>query len=119
MEASPDGCFTGCIKAFVPLTREQLTVIPSANPCQNSYQRGKVTVLKEKRIFGALTNDQVGYISNVSVNFADEGEVINKDTYVYRTMDPADGLVKVDVEEELYKINAVNEFTLSPLDLTD
>jgi hypothetical protein len=75
--------------------------------------------LREKRIFGALTSDQVGYVSNVSINFTEEEDVICKDTYVFRTMDPKDGLVKVDVQDELYKINVVNEYSLSELDLTD
>lgn len=76
-------------------------------------------LLREKRIFGALTSDQVGYIPNISVNFNEEEDIICQDTYVIRTMDPEDSAVKIDVNAELYKINVVNEYVLDELDLTD
>jgi len=34
-------------------------------------------------------------------------------------MDPKDGLVKIDIEAEKYKINIVNEYELTELDTTD
>lgn len=112
-----NGMFTGCLKAFVPFTREMLTVEQSGNNAQ--YKRGKQELLNEKLIFGALTTHQVGYVSNVSVNFTKEEDVISKDTYLFKTMDPKDGLVRVDIESELYKMNKVNEYQLDDLDLTD
>lgn len=115
--AEPGGLFHACIKAFVPLTRERLICETAATG--NNFKRGQQMLLREKRIFGALTSDQVGYVPNISVNFNEEEDIICQDTYVIRTMDPADSNVKVDVDAELYKINVVNEYVLNELDLTD
>jgi hypothetical protein len=85
--ATSTGSFSGFIKAFVPLTREKLICISGSNGNMN-YQRGTQVPLREKLIFGALTNSQLGYISNVCVNYTEEEEVISQDTYVFRNMDP-------------------------------
>lgn len=87
--------FTACIKAFVPLIRERLTI--ESLPGGQRFKRGEQTPLREKRIFGALTLDQVGYVSNISINFNEEEDIICQDTYVIKTMDPNDQTVKIDV----------------------
>ena len=75
-----------------------------------------------------MTPYQLGFIPNMSVCFtcedaADEEESkepdnkltqqrINKDTYVFKSL-KADGSLSFDVDEELYKINVVNDYTRS------
>jgi hypothetical protein len=65
------GRVVACIKAFVPLTREKLT------KDDKFFRRGPVQTLREKRIFAAVTAEQVGYVSNVQVHFADEDGFVN------------------------------------------
>ena len=76
----------------------------------------------EKRIFGILTPHQLGFIPNVSVCFTSEEDLeeeeqethrqqrINKDTYIFKSKKP-DGSVSINYDEELYKINVLNDYS--------
>ncbi len=67
---------TGNIKAMVPLFRERLTCDEAASTNVNlvKFKRGPIIPICEKRIFGILTADQVGYIPNIKVNFTETSE---------------------------------------------
>lgn len=77
---------SGNIKAIVPLFRERLTCDESgkgANINLVRFKRDKIEPISEKRIFGILTADQVGYVPNIKVNFTENSETFCQDTYKF------------------------------------
>ena len=65
--------------------------------------------IAEKRIFGVLTADQVGYVPNIKVNFTENSEKFCQDTYKFQSMMP-DGFVHVDIGREYRLEKVVNEY---------
>ena len=80
---------------------------------QVRFHRGQLKPINEKRIFGILTRDQVGYVPKVKVNFTENEETFCQDTYLFRSLIPgsdSEADVKVDFNQELYKEQVVNEY---------
>jgi hypothetical protein len=114
---------SGNIKVLLPLSRELLTPEPlPGNSLQLKYRRGKIEKLFEKRIFGVLTKYQVGHIPNINICFNDTDDfgqnAFGMDCYAYKQL-PASGLLEVNLDEELYKQNVLDNYHMSDLDMTD
>jgi len=73
------------------------------------YIKVSETPLKEKRIFGILTAKQVGYIPNLQVSFTEDEENFSRDTYSFKSV-PVSGLISLNLKDEIYKQNGINEF---------
>lgn len=50
------------------------------------YKRGVQIPLKEKRIFGILTQFQLGYIPSVNICHTEDDESFVRDSYVFKTL---------------------------------
>lgn len=77
---------SGNIKAIVPLFREKLTCDEAGKGSNINlvrFKRNKIDPISEKRIFGILTADQVGYVPNIKVNFTENTETFCQDTYKF------------------------------------
>ena len=113
---------SGNIKALVPLFREKLhSEDTTAHPHLLKFQRGKLEPLREKRIFGVLTTRQVGYVPNVKVNFTVNEATFGQDTYAFKSLvqGPDQALAEVDLDDELYKEQVVNEYERNEIDEVD
>lgn len=79
---------SGNIKAIVPLFRERLSCDDASRVNANllKFKRGQLEPISEKRIFGILTADQVGYVPNIKVNFTETSETFCQDTYKFQSM---------------------------------
>ena len=77
----------GNIKAMIPLFREKLVFEANENAyIKGRYKRELQTPLREKRIFGVLTKNQVGYIPNVDICFTDDEQTFLRDTYIFKSL---------------------------------
>ena len=72
----------------MPLFREKLTCDEASLSNVNllKFRRGEVRPISEKKIFGILTADQVGYVPNIKVNFTESSETFCQDTYKFQSM---------------------------------
>ena len=85
---------------------------------QTIFHRGELKPINEKRIFGVLTRDQVGYVPKIKVNFTENEETFCQDTYVFKSLveqsKDSEAAVQVDFNDELYKEQVVNEYKRNP-----
>ena len=82
--------------------------------------------ISEKKIFGILTADQVGYVPNIKVNFTESSETFCQDTYKFQSMRRCDlqngqfaNLVYVDLNHEYNLEKRVNEYVPQEEDIFD
>ena len=102
----------GNIKAMIPLMREKFALHHEeigSEITKNKYRKVETLKLSEKRIFGILTKYQVGFIPNLQISFTEDEENFNRDTYLFKPLID-DGVTSVDVDDEIYKQNVVNDF---------
>ena len=72
---------------MIPLFREKLVFEANENAyIKGRYKRELQTPLREKRIFGVLTKNQVGYIPNVDICFTDDEQTFLRDTYIFKSL---------------------------------
>ena len=87
------------------------------------FKRGSVEPIQEKRIFGILTADQVGYVPNIKVNFTESSDTFCQDTYKFQSMkamqvgNQIESFVNVDLIKEHKKEKIVNEYVPEEDDL--
>jgi len=115
---------SGNIKAIVPLFRERLSCDESSQSNVNlvRFKRGLIEPICEKRIFGILTADQVGYVPNVKVNFTESADTFCQDTYKFKSMRSDAQLgnfVQVNLEKEYQLEKVVNEYIPRKSDVFD
>ena len=78
----------GNVKAIIPLCREKyhLEVEKIGNELKNKYKRISRDNIFEKRVFGLVICEQVGYIPNVQISFTEDEENFNRDTYLFKPL---------------------------------
>lgn len=69
---------------------------------QVRYKRGEKEKIKETRVYGILTNKQVGHIPSIDIYFSEEQNYFIKDTYIFKSLPKStNGQLKIDLDKEM------------------
>lgn len=103
---------TGNVKALIPIQRERLSMECEGDQSKVRYRKGEKSYIKEKRIFGIMTNFQLGYIPSLNVYQTEDEENFMKDVYVFKSLieDQGDS-ISFDYDSEMQRIDFLNDFS--------